>query len=834
MKTLFLLSLSFIYLTLLNYFSYCKKQLLYINNNEFSPGDWLSKFFSELNRTLLSSYEPFLNKELYNSSETQKCLSTLLSLAKEIENNPKINNALYDYFEFSGKCFPDIGFEQECINLENAVYFFLLASYNMDEVSPEKMGNKTSLFPFLAYKYSYYGLCIHSECQKAISNYLSVEKDENFLRELYNNYHFNLSYYTSTKEVGPNSIWDLKNENGYYVFYTVVIIFLIYFTLRVIINFIGFLYFEHNSQNDKKPNEGNFKKLCEEDLEESDEESEEDEDEDNSDFEDIGDTDEKKKIKKTKKNKNTLILKELAIPSAKVEKTRAELHPHLFFLYQLNSFFYGLKILITKKNDYYNDRGLDMLNFFRVYCLFWSTFNHHVWSLISIPTGEVENYEFFRSFFLSFIKYSIYASELWVVLEAAVFGYKLMSYIKKYMNENKRKSHIPFCTLWKFYLNFLPKFFVFVAIFLFLHFFMKYYNLLFRFDSMYRYLLENLIHCRICLKDMSKLFIPFAIQYSSFIPISSQARGFDTCFKFVVVCLNMFYCNSLVMVIFYISSRIKNKIFDIMIFFIFILNTIFFFVSCKSYKGEYYSFDLFMGEACSLKYPHLFINLYLTGFFTGLSVFYYKDVTMRNSMATDIRIYKPFNFCYVFIAFLDKRGIVFKTCLLIFTILIQILMSTTYYFFKMIYGTYNNDNINVKIPEGLSLINFVDINEKKIVIFSFCLMILLILVFPKDTLFKSIYEINWFGSVSRVGFAYFCSMDTTIYIFYCLYHLELKLGYVNVLCVTIGLIIFIGLINILVVILIELPVRMIIKRINSCPLSIFESRTLSICEKEEK
>ena len=113
-------------------------------------------------------------------------------------------------------------------------------------------------------------------------------------------------------------------------------------------------------------------------------------------------------------------------------------------------------------------------------------------------------------------------------------------------------------------------------------------------------------------------------------------------------------------------------------------------------------------------------------------------------------------------------------------------------------------------------------------------MILLILVFPKDTLFKSIYEINWFGSVSRVGFAYFCSMDTTIYIFYCLYHLELKLGYVNVLCVTIGLIIFIGLINILVVILIELPVRMIIKRINSCPLSVFESRTLSTCEKEEK
>ena len=124
--------------------------------------------------------------------------------------------------------------------------------------------------------------------------------------------------------------------------------------------------------------------------------------------------------------------------------------------------------------------------------------------------------------------------------------------------------------------------------------------------------------------------------------------------------------------------------------------------------------------------------------------------------------------------------------------------------------TENNDKINFKINFWVHLYS---VYEKKIFLIFFLIMILLIVTYPKDTLFKYCYSSTFFSAFSRVGFSYLCSLDSLVYLFYCFYHVDLHFNYQNLFYVTFGLVVLIGLFNIGIVILLELPIRMMFKMI---------------------
>ena len=126
----------------------------------------------------------------------------------------------------------------------------------------------------------------------------------------------------------------------------------------------------------------------------------------------------------------------------------------------------------------------------------------------------------------------------------------------------------------------------------------------------------------------------------------------ESCFQFMIMYVNMFYCYILCLLLTYIAFKIKNKIYDIIISILFLIS---FLIpnnlSCKPL--EYFNINIILGEICSTSQTHLFINYYFLGFFIGFALFYNNDITTYNSLQNS-NMYKPFYYLKDTIGFFFK------------------------------------------------------------------------------------------------------------------------------------------------------------------------------------
>ena len=100
-------------------------------------------------------------------------------------------------------------------------------------------------------------------------------------------------------------------------------------------------------------------------------------------------------------------------------------------------------------------------------------------------------------------------------------------------------------------------------------------------------------------------------------------------------------------------------------------------------------------------------------------------------------------------------------------------------------------------------------------ILSFTFLIIFIYIYPKETFFTQIYNNNFYLPFSRVGFSFYCNLNIIIYIFYSIYRPDIHLTFLNISLITFGLIILIGLINLFIFLIIEMPLLIIMKSHNS-------------------
>ena len=92
---------------------------------------------------------------------------------------------------------------------------------------------------------------------------------------------------------------------------------------------------------------------------------------------------------------------------------------------------YNLKYLSYFKTKYYPDEGIAILSFFRFITMIFLTLNHCMYISYMMPGADYLNENFYTSPFFFLVKLPVFASTAWIILEASLTSYKLMSFIKK-------------------------------------------------------------------------------------------------------------------------------------------------------------------------------------------------------------------------------------------------------------------------------------------------------------------------------------------------------------------------------------------------------------------
>ena len=103
--------------------------------------------------------------------------------------------------------------------------------------------------------------------------------------------------------------------------------------------------------------------------------------------------------------------------------------------------------------------------------------------------------------------------------------------------------------------------------------------------------------------------------------------------------------------------------------------------------------------------------------------------------------------------------------------------------------------------------------EKIIFQFAFMTIILILLFMKGNSAFKSLTQKSIFSLFDRISFGILCSMDNAIYLFYTTYYIVLVLDFNNLMMIAFGLIFIIGLFNFAYYLLIEQPIRIVVKTV---------------------
>lgn len=819
---------------------------IFLLSNSLCYSQWEYQLYSSVLNLFDEKVKSNSNKHLYNSIDYQQCKDEMFS------SFASTTSEFYTMISNSGKEVFELGGEDECI--ANGLTYVLIVYMKKAETAHNS--SSSAAFKFLGKTNYFFGFCIKNECERFIRNFFDRRHNEIFFNKIRTEDDIEDINAIIISNKGEKTEKENEEEIPNDTVFLIIIIFIgISLGLKILVFFFGLCFqnketfrkmmkmaynntfvvnndntnylMASNANNKSEAATKNKKRLSLNNGNTNDNKNEyalcglnegNEDDLGNNDNEypdlGVGINDD------ASSTSSSFTISQKSVYSSgpdrhnsfhsvsKGTKSRFRFCS-LSFLYTFFSIGSSVRIIFSSSNFIYDDSGLQLINFFRVYSLFWMTYNHNIWALIRIPGRDVNSYSFFKDVLFSLVKYSIFAMEIWISLEGFYFGYKLMSYMKKKYYSNSKSSL--FCCICKFYINFLPKFFIFLFTFFMFHYFIRNYRIFFseqyELGALFSYLEKYIIYCRDCISDPLLILKPFMLSYNDFL---NQDIAFNQCFKFIYIFTNEHYCFILSLIIFFLSFKIKSKIFDTIIFLILVGNFVISYFSIKNYTGNYYHFIFFLGETASLKYTHLYFTTYMTGVFIGVACFYYKDAVSNNPIETDVKQYKPFSFFYGLIMKFNHLSTLMHRFIVILSIIIQILLSFSFNIMTMYIPTEKNDKINFKINFW---VNLYVIYEKKIFLIVFMIMLLSIITYPKDTLFKYFYSSNIFSALSRVGFCYLCSMDSLVYLFYCFYHVELHFNYQNLFYVTFGLIILLGLMNIGVLILIEIPIRMIIKMI---------------------
>ena len=526
-------------------------------------------------------------------------------------------------------------------------------------------------------------------------------------------------------------------------------------------------------------------------------------------------------------------------------------------------------MLLTKnKNRYYNDNGLEVINFLRTIVLYFYIFSNSFTTLIDFPSKDKLNKAFFSSNLLFFYRFSTHSITCWIFLEASYTAYKLMKFIKIQMHDNNNKKRNNICNTnllivyGKFILLFIPKICVF-----FFCFYTFYYDILkfvdlFSAKTTFKYVVERIINQNnaITCNNQTSVF------FSTF---KNDTQNFNTCFDFTFIYINIFFCVFCFLITVYIILTFKKEIIEIffMLFYsIFCFGLIFTVRDEKmNTKDEdennednkdkiIYSYYHFKGQEYLHKIAYLTLGVYHLGFILGILCFNYDNIKTElknknkadklenNNSSIELKSigkegtlndsfpfstsqshnssieyiietekpYYPLSFFNGILIRLKKIKYGFKILIIIICLAIQIFLS----FFFIIYAkSEKKDEKKILEMELDDVLKGYFLFEKHIFLILFFIISLILITIPKKGLFKKLIRAKLVTAISRVGFSIICLSYIINNFTFCGFLIKIKFDIPNFIIISIGNFLVIFIVCILINIIVELPIRMVIKKL---------------------
>ena len=807
------------------------------------------------------------------------------------------------FLESTGKSMNDFGNEHYC--LRNEITFNdshkILPNYYIFQAKLENASRMTNqedfnLVEFLFQPCFFLGVCLPYNCSNIFHKILNNSDFRNYMYDklLLSNLTLKASQDTNNEYKEKN--YEINGNIILYLFYAI-------FGIKILVSFIRFICYNKGyerlipEQDKNKLNSNEYNKDIDKEKIENDYLI----DEKNKESEEIEEKEEKFKSSKSSSSKdfeleNDYIKYIYGISTKEEGDLYNPFHdsekdlPIKWKIMKALDLFDNIKLFISVSNRYYNSCGIKRIYFIKIVVMLFSITLQLMINQTQLPPKSFLATNLYTSFLFFSVKICVFSTVFWIVLDAMDAGYKLMSFLKKKIRTINTKE-LGFLSFAQFLVLLIPKIVLFLLCYIFLHILERYF--------MYFLSSENhrgpfIIFDRTIDNDNYSLrtsrngnlwqnlinLIPIWINYLDYFieddpnnekkiinytieMINSNKSHYDfyendlTNYKvpspfltntdlFINIYLNEFVLIIFMLLVAYLSYKMRNKIFD---FIILILNLILYIIPAINLTKytieaeEKYTLLHVLGQNFSEKYTHYFINFYYFGFMLGVMLFYnneniYKKMNSKfeesinnNSMGLSHNsTYETFTkennmpfplFKFIIlklnnISFLAKRSILL--CSLAFIILI----SFSFNIFQKYcedddYGKDINENINenfrLKLPKinDYISIKFIFLYEKNLCCIFFFIFLLMLIVYPHDKSIINFLNLNCFVFFDRISFSMFCTHNFFVIASFVVFYLDFKIILTNIILTSFGLFILLIIFNALIVCSFELPVRIIIK-----------------------
>ena len=752
-----------------------------------------------LYKNILDGITTFVNDNILQNNTFNE--TTCYNYLKNIDNETHQNNIkiMIQYTNF--KLTTEVTDEIEC--KRNGLNYYLISyklksSANMNE-------NFMKILEFLNYSVTFNsGICLIDECKNIL--------EDNFIKTNEKNYDYHLSnttklfnYLNDSIDINATSLF--KTEDGnidnddrysktYPVFISIIIIFGVILIIRIIL--IAFSYRKLN-------------KLIEESQNKEKNENKENKDNKSENSENSEDL-----FLFTKKYQN--IAKEIKNDSLNEEK-------YINF-HKVISFIQNISDLGKNKNNFYDNTNLEIPYGIQTIVLFFVSLVYTFYNYVFYPSTNYFNNNIFSSYEISLLKFAQYSSYFYLSLNGFIYSFKFMCYYKEYVHYKIDKTILRVLI---YFITFIPKMIMFaLSSFVFHSFSLNILNLI----SNYSY--QNEFKERIKPKDcLDKIHFHLLFIYPYI--IEDKKDGFVQCYNYIYSFINEFYCVIFFILIFCLCTKLRSKIFEVVIIIIVSLNLICNFIFFM-FRSEFeigktnYDYTAFLGEKLSIKYFHIYFNIFLYGAFAGIIHFYNIDILKTNRVNKDDDDYFPFSFLGNISNFLSNFNSIKRLPLFIINLIILALLSSVFF-------------IENKVKEGDKLIldrflNFIHIYENHISTIIFMIVVLLLCTMDKNSPIKLFFNSYPFIFISRIGYFFYSICETTILIYFIVTNYQTYMNLNDILFFNFGQFICGILISTIFVILIEIPVRyfskILRKRIENSEYFGGEKVIKDEVEKEEK
>ena len=548
----------------------------------------------------------------------RQCFPQIRKIFDQEKSYPEANKSYPWLGDAIGKNLNDMGDELECVKSIPNTTFIMVNIYRI---------NLTRTIQTIDHKFLNYleidnftiGFCIMKECKLTVRRYTRL-LSKYLLKNLTEKNE--ISYIENDKfdNSSIDNVHEFEKNGSYKSKAALLIIFLIFTILKVIGAILRLIFLQ------KGYDKYMVEKINKEKMKLNTQESEQD-------------VEEKINLSQKPNNIEPLIKEEDYTKDTKEYNPLYDFSDKLPWYLKLLKFFDlwdDLYIISSKRNKYFNDTGLDVINFNRAVVICSLVFSRTFSTLISLPSEEIMNKTFFGSGLNIFFRLSKNSYVCWAFLEGAHTTYKLLCFISSEMfryyakeGKNNVKFYVKLLIIYvKFLILLIPKILEFFGVYFIYYFSVRDYSFLTDAKATFIHIVNHLFTKNITCNTFASLFHEFSI--------SLNILDY-TCYKFVHFYFNMLISILISMVLIFLFFLIKQPILE---FIIMIGNFVYMFaiianvqdpknIDDKNNKFLLYHMN---GQEYTSKILWSLNSVYNLGLFTGIILFNFngtKNIIQR-------------------------------------------------------------------------------------------------------------------------------------------------------------------------------------------------------------